>query len=155
MFGAMFAPQPEKVAAEMVRVCKPGGMIVMINWTPESFVGTTFRATAKLVPPPPGVPPPLLWGSEATVRERFANGVTDLRLTRHQAHQIYPYGPEKVVALFRQYYGPTKTAFSKLDAAGQAELAAQLESLWKEHNTATDGTTDVLVEYLEVRATRA
>ena len=154
MFGAMFAPRPEKVAGELVRVCKPGGTIAMANWTPESFVGKTFQATAKLLPPPPGIPPPLLWGNEETVRQRFGDRVSDLRLTRQKVHLTYPRAPQQMVEYFRQYFGPTKTAFSRLDAAGQAELASQLERLWIAENTATNGTTDVVGEYLEVRATR-
>lgn len=58
MFGAMFAPRPDRVAAELVRVTKPGGLIAMANWTPEGFVGKVFRATSKLSPPPPGIQPP-------------------------------------------------------------------------------------------------
>ena len=73
MFGAMFAPRPELVAAEMLRVCRPGGLIAMANWTPTGFVGRTFAATAKHAPPPPGLPAPVLWGDEATVRQRFGD----------------------------------------------------------------------------------
>lgn len=155
MFGAMFAPRPEKVAAEMIRVCKPGGMIAMANWTPEGFVGKTFRATAKLVPPPP-VPPPVLWGDEATVRQRLGDGsLSRLTCTRQHVHFAYPFSPKETVDFFRKYFGPTQMAFSRLDETGQAQLATQLESLWNEHNTASDGTTAVKGEYLEVRAVRA
>jgi SAM-dependent methyltransferase len=153
MFGAMFAPRPEKVAAELLRVCKPGGTIAMANWTPESFVGKTFQATSKLVPPPPGIPPPLLWGSEEIVRQRFSHGVSDLRLTRQNVHLNYPLAPAEMVGYFRQYFGPTQTAFARLDPSGQVRLAAELSRLWMEFNTATDGTTSVLGEYLEVQAT--
>ena len=74
MFGAMFAPRPEVTAQELLRVCRPGGLVAMANWTPEGFVGRSFVVTARHVPPPPGIPPPLLWGNENTVRERFAKG---------------------------------------------------------------------------------
>ena len=77
MFGAMFAPRPEQVAAELLRVCRPGGLIAMANWTPEGFVGKTFQLTAKLAPPPPGVPAPVLWGDEDTVRQRFSKEVSE------------------------------------------------------------------------------
>jgi SAM-dependent methyltransferase len=155
MFGAMFAPRPERVVAELLRVCKPGGLIAMANWTPVGFVGKTLQVTSQLVPPPPGIPAPLLWGDEETVRQRFGSGISGLSLTRQKMHLNYPYGPEKMVGFFRQYFGPTQMTFSRLDPAGQAELAAQLEKLWIENNTATDGSTSVLGEYLDVRAIRA
>jgi SAM-dependent methyltransferase len=155
MFGAMFAPRPDVVAAELVRVCKPGGLIAMANWTSESFVGRTFQATAKMVPPPPGVPPPVLWGNEQTVRQRFAKGVSSLSMTRQNMEFLYPFPPKETVAFFRQYFGPTQVAFSRLDQAGQTALAAQLEALWTEYNTANDGSTRIEGEYLDVHAIRA
>src|SRR5216684_4665049 len=155
MFGAMFAPRPDRVAAELVRVCKPGGLIAMANWTPEGFVGKTFQVTAKMVPPPPGVPPPVLWGDEQMVRQRFANGISSLSLTRQKMEFSYPFAPQEMVAFFRQYFGPTQMAFSRLDKAGQTALAAQLEALWTEYNTANDGSTKIEGEYLDVRAIRA
>jgi SAM-dependent methyltransferase len=155
MYGAMFAPRPEQVAAELLRVCRPGGVIAMANWTPQGFVGKSFQLTAKMVPPPPGVPAPVLWGDEETVRQRFSKGVSELSLTRQKIPFEYPFPPKEVVALFRQYFGPTQVAFKRLDADGQIALAAQMEALWKEHNRATDGTTSVEVEYLDVRAIRA
>jgi SAM-dependent methyltransferase len=155
MFGAMFAPQPERVAAEFLRVCKPGGLIAMANWTPQSFAAKTTQVTAKMVPPPPGVPPPILWGDEATVRQRLGQGCADLKCTRCKVMLTFPFPPKETVEFFRQYFGPTRMAFSKLDTAGQATLATQLESLWVEHNTASDGTTAVESEYLVVRAIRA
>jgi ubiquinone/menaquinone biosynthesis C-methylase UbiE len=154
MFGAMFGPRPERVASELVRVCKPGGVIAMANWTPEGFVGKSFQVTAKMVPPPPSVPPPVLWGNEETVRQRFSKTTSSLNLVRQRAQFKYPFPPREVVEFFRRYFGPTQTAFSRLDEAGQATMAAQLESLWTEYNTATDGTTSVEAEYLDVRATR-
>jgi SAM-dependent methyltransferase len=155
MFGAMFAPRPEVVAAELIRVCKPGGLIAMANWTPQGFVGKTFQATAKMVPPPPGVPPPVLWGDEPTVRRRFAKGISSLSLTRQNKELSFPFAPKEMVGFFRQYFGPTQIAFSRLDQAGQAALAAELERLWTEYNTAKDGTTRIEGEYLNVRALRA
>jgi SAM-dependent methyltransferase len=155
MFGAMFAPRPPLVAAELLRVCRPGGVIAMANWTPQGFVGKTFQLTAKMVPPPPGVLPPVLWGDEDTVRQRFAKGLASLTLTRQQIPFKYPFPPKDVVAFFRQYFGPSQMSFNRLDANGQAALTDQLEALWNEHNRAKDGTTNVEVEYLEVRAIRA
>lgn len=155
MFGAMFAPRPEKTAAELIRVCRPGGLIAMGNWTPQGFVGKMFQASAKMAPPPPGIPPSVLWGDEATVRQRFAQGVSKLTLTQHKVNFEYPFSPKEVVAFFRQYFGPTQATFARLDKAGQDSLAAQLEKLWDENNQATDGTTKVEAEYLDVRAIRA
>ena len=155
MFGAMFAPRPEHVAAELIRMCKSGGTIAMANWTPQGFVGKTFAIGARFAPPPPGVPPPLLWGDEATVRQRLASGTTQIKVTPRTMTIAFPFEPREVVQFFREYFGPTRVAFSKLDASGQAEYAAATEQLWHEHNQATDGTSRVQAEYLEVIATRA
>jgi ubiquinone/menaquinone biosynthesis C-methylase UbiE len=115
MFGAMFAPRPERVAAELFRVCRPGGLIAMANWTPEGFVGKLFQVTAEMVPPPAGLPAPTLWGKEQFVRERFANRTSKLTLTRHMAVFDYPFSPKELVGFFRQYFGPIQAAFSKLE----------------------------------------
>ena len=155
MFGAMFAPRPDVTASELKRVTKPGGLIAMANWTPEAFTGQMFKTGAKHVPPPPGMAPPVLWGSEDTVRERFAEGIADLQLKRRKILFTYPFGPAEVVEHFRKYFGPTQKAFEALDEGGQAALQRDLEALWAEHNEATDGTTLVESEYLEVRATKA
>ncbi len=154
MFGAMFAPQPELVSAELVRVCRPGGRIAMANWTPEGFIGQMFKVTGKHVPPPPAMPSPLKWGDEATVRERLQGGVASLELTRRMCSFKYEFSPAEVVEFFRAYYGPTQRAFGALDDDGQRALRSDLEQLWSEHNQATDNTTHVEGEYLEVLATR-
>ncbi len=154
MFGAMFAPRPELVAAELVRVCRPGGRIAMANWTPEGFIGQMFKISGKHVPPPPNMPSPLKWGDEETVRERLRDGFADLQLTRQMCPFIYPFPPAEVVESFRTYYGPTQRAFDALDTNGQAALRSDLERLWAEHNQATDNTTYVEGEYLEIIATR-
>lgn len=155
MFGAMFAPRPERVAAELLRVCKPGGLIAMANWMPEGFVGKTFRATALLAPPPPDIQPPVLWGDPQIVRQRFSSSVAKLTTTPRKAQFSFSFPPRDVVTFFRKYFGPTQAAFSRLDAAGQSKLADTLEVLWKEHNQASDGSTRVEAEYLEVRVTKA
>jgi SAM-dependent methyltransferase len=154
MFGAMFAPRPELVAAELVRVCRRGGRIAMANWTPEGFIGQMFKITGKHVPPPPNMPSPLKWGDEQTVRERLRDGIADLQLTRRMCAFNYPFPPAETVESFRLYYGPTQRAFDSLDADGQAALRSDLERLWTEHNQATDNTTYVEGEYLEVIATK-
>jgi SAM-dependent methyltransferase len=154
MFGAMFAPRPEVVAAELVRVCRPGGRIALANWTPEGFIGQMFKVTGRHVPPPPNMPSPLKWGDEETVRERLRDGIANLQLTRRMCPFNYPLPPAGVVESFRMYYGPTQRAFAALDTDGQAALRSDLERLWTEHNQATNGTTQVEGEYLEVIATR-
>ncbi len=155
MFGAMFAPRPDVTAAELVRVCKPGGLITMANWTPEAFTGQMFKTNAKHVPPPPNMPSPILWGTEDKVRERLADGVADIKMARRKITFTYPFSPAEVVEHFRKYFGPTQKAFESLDPAGQAALRSDLEALWTEHNKATAGTTEVESEYLEVYATKA
>lgn len=155
MFGAMFAPRPDVTANELKRVTKPGGLIAMANWTPEAFSGQMFKTNAKHVPPPAGMPSPVLWGSEETVRERLSEGVTNLQLTRRKIDFAYPFGPAEVVEHFRKYFGPTQKSFESLDESGQAALRNDLVELWTASNKATDGTTQVESEYLEVKATRA
>ena len=154
MYGAMFAPRPELVAAELVRVCRPGGRIAMANWTPDGFIGQMFKVTGKYVPPPPDMPSPLKWGDEETVRGRLREGIADLKLTRRMCQFRYPFPPAEVVEFFRAYYGPTQRAFGALDGDGQAALRKELERLWSEHNQAADNTTHVEGEYLEVIATK-
>lgn len=155
MFGAMFAPRPDVTANELKRVCRSGGLIAMANWTPEAFTGQMFKTGAKHVPPPPGMSPPLQWGLEDMVRERLADGTSDLQMTRRKIMFHFDMPPAHVVEHFRLYFGPTQKAFEALDADGQAALRADLEALWTEHNQATDGATVVESEYLEVRATKA
>ena len=153
MFGAMFAPQPQLVAAEMARVCRPGGRVAMANWTPTGFIGQMFKVTGWHVTPPP-MPSPLLWGDEAIVRERLSDGFTDLQCNRRILTMDFPMTPPDAVEFFRTWYGPTLRAFAALDEAGQAALRRDLEQLWTEHNRATDGTTSIPAEYLEVTAIR-
>ena len=153
MFGAMFAPRPEKSAAELLRVCRPGGRIAMANWTPAGFIGQMFKTTATHVTPP-NIPSPLLWGDEAIVRERLRGGVADIQFSRRMISFCLPMSPAQTVDYFRAWYGPTLRAFATLDEDGQAALHRDLTQLWAEHNRATDGTTHVEAEYLEVVATR-
>lgn len=155
MFGAMFAPQPKLVASELARVCRGGGRLAMANWTPEGFIGQVFKATGKHVPPPSIMPSPLMWGNETTVVERLRDDFTNLQCTRRILHMNFPMTPADAVEYFRTWYGPTNRAFAALDEAGQAALRRDLEEVWTQHNTATDGTTSIPAEYLEVIATRA
>jgi SAM-dependent methyltransferase len=151
MFGAMFAARPDCTAAELLRVTRPGGRIAMANWTPEGFVGHMLRAHVTRVPPPAGVPSTLLWGKEDVVGERLADA-RDVRCTRRTIALAYPCSPRGTAELFRDFYGPTVRTFAALDAEGQAAFLDELEALWAGANVATDGTTRVEAEYLEVLA---
>jgi ubiquinone/menaquinone biosynthesis C-methylase UbiE len=155
MFGAMFAPRPERVAAELIRVCRSGGTIAMANWTSDGFVAKTFAIGARFVPPPPGIPSPLLWGDERTVKERLASGTSALKTSRQQMVMDMPLEPKQVVEFFRHYFGPIHMTFARLDPERQTEYAAELEAFWREHNEATGERTLVHADYLEVFATRA
>ncbi len=156
MFGAMFAPRPELVAAELARVLKPGGTLAMANWNPASFTGAMFKLGSRHVPPPPGIPPPVLWGDEATVRQRLAANFNDIHTELIPIDFDLPTSPAGAVDFFRKYFGPTQVAFSRLDEAGQAAFAADLEALWSGANAAPDPATHTLVhnQYLQVTATR-
>lgn len=153
--GAMFAPQPDKVASELLRVCKPGGRILMVNWTPEGMVGHMFREIGKHAKPPAGVVPPVLWGDEKTVRERFLDGIDSLRLTRkYYPLWSYPFEPAELVQFFFDYYGPTEKAYASLDDEGRASLRKGLETVFSNFNTSNNGKTTLKAEYLEVEAVK-
>jgi SAM-dependent methyltransferase len=153
LFGAMFAPRPELVARELLRVCSPGGTIALGNWTPEGFIGQMFKTFSKFIAPP-GMPAPVLWGDEAVVQERLGHGVSDLKMTRRHYRFSYPFPPADVVDFFRQYYGPANRAFVSLDEDAAQKFREELEALWTSHNRGGDDLTVVTAEYLEVIATR-
>lgn len=155
LIGAMFAPRPQRVAAEMVRVCRPGGRIVMGNWTPQGVMGQMFKIHARYAPPPPGIPPPVLWGDEETVRDRFRrHSIAELHIA-HRLYPIrYPFGVSEVIAFYHTYYGPTRRVFEALNTEGQAALLRDLEQHWSTHNHATDGTVHIVAEYLEINMRR-
>lgn len=153
--GAMFAPQADKVASELLRVCKPGGRILMVNWTPDGMVGHMLRAIGAHVPPPQNVPSPLLWGDEKMVTERLGEGLSQLRLTKKDYPKWnYPFNPGLVVEFFFENYGPTEKACAALDEEGRQSLKAGLEKVFSDYNIAQDGTTSFQGEYLEVDAVR-
>jgi SAM-dependent methyltransferase len=154
LFGAMFAPQPDRVAREMLRVCAPGGTLAMANWTADGFIGRMFKTIAGFIAPN-GTPSPLLWGDEARVRERLGSGVAEIQLARRHHLFDYPFPPEEVVAFFARYYGPTHRAFATLDAVAAERLRRELVDLWSSANLARGGVTMVQAEYLEVIAQRS
>src|SRR5215475_6317321 len=100
LIGAMFAPRPELVARELLRVCVPGGTIAMANWTAEGFVGQMFKTIARFIAPA-NMPSPVLWGNETTVRERLGGGTSQLTLSRRFHQFNYPFPPSEVVDVFR------------------------------------------------------
>lgn len=154
LIGSMFAPRPELVASEMIRVCRPGGRIIMGNWTPDGHVGQMFKVIGKHLPPP-FFPSPLLWGQEAAVRARFGEAVRNLAITRHLYPFAYPFGPAKVAEFFAEYYGPTNRGYASLDEAARQALHEDLTALWTRNNLSADGTTRVEAEYITVEAWRA
>jgi ubiquinone/menaquinone biosynthesis C-methylase UbiE len=151
--GVMFAPDQEKVAEELLRICRPGGKIGLANWTPEGFIGNMFRTLGKHVPPPPGIKPPPLWGTEERLRELLGEGVASLGVTQRSYKFRYP-SAGHFVEYFRSYYGPTLKAFESLDPDGQEALAEDLEELLERWNTSGDATLVVPSDYLEVVAVR-
>jgi SAM-dependent methyltransferase len=148
IFGAMFAPRPFDVAKEMVRVTKPGGRIVMGNWIPNdpTLVAQILRISSSYSPPPPeGFVSPMTWGMEDQVIERFtAAGLPaeQISFERKTFTFNYPSAPSDLVAVFRDYYGPTINAFDAAAADGrEAELKADLDALFDKQNTSADGTS--------------
>ncbi|HET7196290.1 MAG TPA: class I SAM-dependent methyltransferase [Nocardioides sp.] len=152
--GVMFAPHHQQSADELVRVCRPGGTIGLINWTPEGFIGQMFAAMRPFAPPPPpGASPPPLWGDEDHVRELFGDRVTDLR-ARRQEVRIGRFGnAEAFRDFFKQNYGPTIAVYRHLgfDTDKVVALDADLVELGRRFG-ADDGT--MKWEYLLVTATR-
>ncbi|MCL4246493.1 MAG: methyltransferase domain-containing protein [Candidatus Dadabacteria bacterium] len=155
LVGAMFAPRPEMVASELVRVTRPGGRILMVNWTPEGFVGQMFQTIGKHLPPPSDVASPLLWGNEEVVKIRFGNAVSHIILTK-KIYPLwhYPFGVPEVVQFFFENYGPTNRAAQALDGEKRGALRKDLEQVFSEFNIAKDGTTTLFGEYLEVDAVK-
>lgn len=156
MFGAMFAPRPEKAAAEFARVCKPGGKLIMANWTSSSMPAQMFKCIAGHVPPPADVVPPVLWGDEDTVISRLEKDFSDIKLNRKIYPQWhYPFTAAGVVELFRTYFGPVKRTFDVLDNTSQKRLREQLKSIYADSSVCHgDSITITNGEYLEVIATR-
>jgi ubiquinone/menaquinone biosynthesis C-methylase UbiE len=153
-FGAMFAPDQQRTADEMLRVCRPGGRIGMCNWTPAGFVGQMFATTVKHAPPPPGVVPPILWGTEEHVRELLGDRVSSLSVEPLTMRQVFR-SADHWIEFFRTYFGPTITAFERVGPDGEEALVADLRELLERFNTAGERALAADAEYLQVIATRA
>jgi ubiquinone/menaquinone biosynthesis C-methylase UbiE len=147
-FGVMFTADQERAAAELLRVCRPGGRIGLANWTPEGFIGQLFATIGRHVPPPPGVRPPPLWGTRARLEELFGRDGTVSATPRRFAFRYR--SPAHWVEVFRTWYGPVLKAFAALDGAGREALEDDLLRLLARFNTAEDGTLVAPGEYLEV-----
>jgi SAM-dependent methyltransferase len=155
MYGVMFAPRPERIVAELRRVTKPGGLIALANWTPEGFIGKMFKVFARHLPAS-GLPSPLLWGDEGTLRERFSGTGDEIRTTRRVTHMRLPFDPAGTVDFFAKYYGPTNRAFGSLSAPAREALRVDLIRLQTEHNVSmSQNETDTPAEYLEVLIRRS
>jgi SAM-dependent methyltransferase len=157
IFGAMFAPRPGDVAAEMVRVAKPGGRIVMGNWIPgdPTLVAQILKISGAYSPPPPeGFVSPVTWGVENDVLERFAcAGIAPDRVSFSRATWTFasPGAPSALLATFRDFYGPTMNAYAAAAAAGRTDdLHAELGELFDRQNEAADGSTRIPATYLRV-----
>ena len=153
-FGAMFAPDQERTAAELLRVTRPGGRIGMANWLPDGFVGDVFRTTAKYAPMPPGIMPPVAWGTEVRLRELFGDGVSDLRVEKRVCTQRFR-SVDHFLTFFRTYFGPTIAAFERVGPEGEEELTADLRAVADRHNRGGDKAAAITADYLEVVAVRA
>jgi len=153
-FGAMFAPNHERAADEIMRVLRSGGRIGIANWTPEGFIGRLFKLIGRHVPPPAGVKSPALWGSESHLAGLFGAQSAQIRAERRHFNFRYR-SPAHFVEVFRDYYGPTHKAFAALDEAGQQALEFEILALLGELNVAGPASLVVPSEYLEVVITKA
>jgi len=148
-FGVMFTPDQEKAAAEMARVCRPGGRIGLANWTPSSFVGEVFKLIGRYVPPPAGVRSPALWGTEEHLRVLFGNRLGSITI-EHRDFVFRYRSAAHWLEVFRGFYGPMVKAFGALDAPKQEALASDLVALAGRFNRATDGSLVAPGQYAEV-----
>jgi SAM-dependent methyltransferase len=152
-FGVMFTPDQDRAAAELVRVCRPGGKIGLANWTPDGFIGQLFKTIGKHVPPPAGTRSPALWGTRARMTELFADHASEIVCPSR--FFVFRYrSPEHWLTVFRTYYGPLLKTFAALAPPAQSALEQELMTLIGRFNRAADGTMVVPSEYLEVVVTR-
>lgn len=149
VFGSMFAPDAERAAAELLRVCRPGGRIGMANWTPDGFWGHTFGLVGKYVAPPAGVPPPVAWGTEERLGELFGAAVRSTRVVRRSALFRFR-SSAHWIEVFSRYFGPIIRVRETLDDAGHREFLGELDATLNRFNKSGDDTLVVSADYLEV-----
>ena len=148
VFGAMFAPDQEQAASELARATRPGGRIGLVAHTPDGFIGQMFKTIGARVPPPTGLASPILWGTEARLRDLFGSLATDMRTEKR--HMVLRHeSPEGFIDFWREYYGPTMKAFEAVGTAGAPALRRDLLDLIVRFNRADAGTMVVPSEYLE------
>ncbi len=154
-FGAMFAPEHQQVADELLRVCRPGGTIGMINFTPEGLAGEFFAAMARYgPPPPPGALPPILWGNEEHVRELFGDRVDSLEMTRREYVERAS-SPLAYLELFNETFGPVIALQAFLTDRPDRAAALERDSVefaTRANRGAPDGPAEYHYEYLLVVA---
>ncbi len=151
--GVMFAPDQEKAAAELLRVCRPGGKLGLANWMPDSFAGELGSLFGSYVPPPAGLMPPVLWGTEERLRELLSGDTEHIRTTRRSF--VFRYrSVEHWLQILQTYLGPTREAFRTLDSAERENLKGDLADLVNCFNRSGDETVVVPSGYLEVVAVR-
>jgi SAM-dependent methyltransferase len=152
--GVMFAPDQERAAAELARVCRPGGTIAVANWTPTSFVGQIFRTVTRYVPAPAGVRPPGLWGTEERLRELLGPAVSRLEITPRRF--VFRFrSPDEFVDFFRTTYGPVHKAFLALDEPDRERLHADLANLATRFDRGPGPSVAMPSDYLEAVAVRS
>jgi ubiquinone/menaquinone biosynthesis C-methylase UbiE len=148
-FGVMFTPDQPQAAAELMRVCKPGGKIGLANWTPDGFIGQLFKTIGKHVPPPAGVKSPALWGTPARIEELFGSKAS--AINAEPRNFVFRYrSAQHWLDVFKTYYGPLLKAFAGLQPAAQAALASDVIALIERFNRSGDASMVVPSEYLEV-----
>jgi len=152
-FGVMFTPDQDRAAAEMIRVCKPGGKIGLANWTPDGFIGQLFKTIGKHVPPVPGTKSPALWGTRARIAELFEARTASVEFAAR--HFVFRYRtPAHWLEVFKNYYGPVLKTFGALEPTAQGALQRDLMDLIDRFNRSGDGSMVVPSEYLEIVITR-
>lgn len=151
VFGVMFAPNQAQAARELLRVTKPGGRILLANWTPASFPGEMFRVIGAHVPPPPGLVPPTMWSVDTHIAHLFGDEVRSFNV-QHRSITFHFESPETMIDLFRTHFGPAVKAF---EAAKDPErLRADLIDVVKRHNRNPGNPIALPAEYVEVVAIR-
>jgi len=152
-FGAMFTPEHQRAADELLRVTRSGGRIGLANWTPEGFIGDLFRLLSTFIAPPAGLRSPMLWGSEPHIVRLFGSYAADIRCVRRNFNFRY-LSPAHWIAVFRDFYGPTHKAYAALDESQQARLSEAIAQLLERLNVAGSGSLVVPGEYLEIVITK-
>jgi SAM-dependent methyltransferase len=152
-FGVMFAPDHARSAAEMARVCRSGGRIGLANWTPDGFIGQMFKVLGRHVPPPAGVQPPSLWGTEEHLAELFGDQAATIEATKRTFNFRYRSGAH-FVDVFRAWYGPIHKAFAALGEGAGPALERDLIELVDSLNVGGSNAMVVPSTYLEAVVTR-